>query len=336
MPEYYLGIDVGYAADRPTTGLCLITVDQANFTWVCNNTGTDRDQRLNALRNLIPKGTILNGVGIDGPLVPGIGPRLGLVKVNHYRAAESLLSRGYFQGLCKPGQTNSPRGQKLHCHATELANLVLRLHEEGCLELAEAIHPDRIHQYLIIEAFPTAFLALLLSEQSFPTEEQMDRDKSDIYWEIAVRNPLLLALVGHIDPECFPNLMRTLAERLATRRYSYLRALIEHLAPGRYLTKSLEYIISHDHRAAFICALSAMCVSQRSYVAVGAPVSGDFILPPRKVWGADARRQGSWAKHPLRENVRAVKNDNRQNHACPNFKQARVISNGQQWIPQPE
>lgn len=327
MPEYYLGIDVGYSNSKPTTGLCLITLDQDRLLWECSKTSTDEHERMDALRALTRNVGVLNGVGIDGPLAHG------LAIVNCYRSAEALLSRGDLRGRCRPGQTNSGNGQQLHRHATELANLVLGLREEGHFQLAEAIHPDRIHKYRIIEAFPTAFLAFLISERSFPTEEQMDRDKSDIYWEIAVRNPLLLALMGHLDPDCLPRFMRTLADHQSTRRYSYLRALIEHLAPGRYLAGSLEYIISHDHRAAFICALSAMCVARESYVAVGAPVSGDFILPPHKVWGADAQRQGSWAKHPIRENVAAVGNDHGQNNPCPNFNQARVIRNNQQWMP---
>ena len=283
MPEYYLGIDVGYSKSKPSTGLCLITLDQDRLLWECRKTTNDECNRMDGLRALTQDVKVLNGVGIDGPLVPGIGPRLGFVKVNHYRAAEALLSRGDLKGRCRPGQTHSGNGQNLHCHATKLANLVLRLQEEGLIVLEEAVHPDRIHQYRIVEAFPTAFLAFLLSERSCAPMEEVDREKSDIYWEIAVRHPFLLDLIEDLDPECPSNFVRPLAEHLATGRHSYLRALIEHLAPGRNLARPLEYIISHDHRAAFACALSAMCVERQRYVAVGAPVCGDFILPPRKV-----------------------------------------------------
>ena len=69
MPKHYLGIDVGYDRRRRSTGLCLITVHRANFIWECLNTSTDRDERLQDLRNLIPRNTTLSGVGIDGPLV---------------------------------------------------------------------------------------------------------------------------------------------------------------------------------------------------------------------------------------------------------------------------
>ena len=70
MPEYYLGIDVGYSKSRRTTGLCLITVDQTSLQWRCCNTSTEESERWEDLRSLVPKGTSLAGVGIDGPLGP--------------------------------------------------------------------------------------------------------------------------------------------------------------------------------------------------------------------------------------------------------------------------
>ena len=120
MPEYYLGIDVGYSQRRPTTGLCLLTIDQSILRWRCYNTGTKEHQRLKDLRSLVPKGTSLAGVGIDGPLVRD------LKIVDRYRSADALLSRGSFQSRGKPGPTNSPTGRDLHAHATKLAMLVLR------------------------------------------------------------------------------------------------------------------------------------------------------------------------------------------------------------------
>ena len=41
MPQCFLGIDVGYSRRRPTTGLCLITIDQDRFQWQCHNTWAD-------------------------------------------------------------------------------------------------------------------------------------------------------------------------------------------------------------------------------------------------------------------------------------------------------
>ena len=294
MPEYYLGVDVGYDPRRRSTGLCLITVDQANFGWACLNTGTGRRERLEDLRNLVPRGATLSGVGIDGPLVAGLRP------VCCYRAAEALLSRGDFQTRCKPGQTHVPVGQHLHHQAIELANLLVELQNKGRFTLAVACHPDAIHESRIVEAFPTAFLAFLLSRNEIPLGIPRGQ-KSDTYWEIAVNN-------RHLD------------------------GLMEHLAPDRLLEEPLDRIIDHDHRAAFICALSAMCVSKGSYVAAGTPECGDIILPPREVWRAHAQDQDSWVETTLRANVVSVRQDSRQRNPCENFNHARVIYNGQPWI----
>ena len=157
-----LGIDVGYARKERTTGLCLLTIDDTSIQWRLLNTGTEKSLRRDDLKCLVPKGTALLGVGIDGPLAS----KLALVE--HYRSAEALLSRGLFQKRCKPGQTNVPTGQNLHRHATELAKLVIKLKGAGHLTIAKALHPDPVCGYCIVETFPNAFLGVLLSDDNFP------------------------------------------------------------------------------------------------------------------------------------------------------------------------
>ena len=301
MPEYYLGIDPGWSESDATTGLCLITIDQTEFRWELKNTTSRTHQRLADLRRLIPHRTNLKGVGIDGPLASG------LRVVSCYRAAEALLNRGLLQERCKLGQTHSGNGQHLHHQASLLANLILRLQNEGHLDLTMAHHPQAIHGSCVVEAYPDAFLAFLLSDRDFDGRQSQNEDdeRSDRYWETAVEN-------------------------------RYLHDLIERLAPGRLLEERLNDITHHEHRAAFVCALSATCVSRRNYVAAGAPECGDIILPPRKVWGADAAGQGSWAEPTLRANVQSVRQDCNQNDPCENFNQARVICDGHQWMPEPE
>ncbi len=295
MPEYYLGIDVGYSESKSSTGLCLIVLDQNSLRWECRNTGVDRNERLNALRQLIPRGAELSGVGIDGPLARG------LATVDCYRPAEALLSRGDFQTRCKPGQTHTPVGQNLHHQATELAGLLLALQNDGHLALEPSCHSDAIHQSRIVEAFPTAFLAFLISRGQI--QPGIPRGvKSDKYWGIVVANRHLHGLIGL-------------------------------LAPGRSLANTLANIRDHDHRAAFICALTALCVARNQYVAVGARQSGDIILPPQVVWRADPHDQQTWVEIALRANVASVRADVRQRNPCTDFNQARVIANGQHWLP---
>ena len=183
MAEYALGIDVGYSATRRSTGLCLLTIEDGVLGWECLNTGTQEETRLHDLRSLVPRGTHLLGVGIDGPLTAG------LRVVSHYRTSDALLSRGVFRLRGKPGQTSVPSSQQLHRHATLLAKLALKLEAQGHLTIADAVHPDAVDRRRILEVFPNAFLAVLLPDDVFP---RLKRDASDRFWEIAAES-------GHLD-----------------------------------------------------------------------------------------------------------------------------------------
>lgn len=195
----------------------------------------------------MPRGTSLAGVAIDGPLVRN------LERVHHYRSAEVLLSRGLFQSRGKPVQTSSGVGQKLHQHATELAELVIELEEEGHLTLADARQSDHVSRFAVVEAFPIAFLAVLLADDDFPSRRPRRGKISDKYWEIAIENGRLQRLAGT-------------------------------LSIGRDFDRLVSGIEDQDERAAFSSALSALCLAKTQYVAVGDPGCGDIILPDFDVW----------------------------------------------------
>lgn len=287
MAIHSLGIDVGFAAVGRTTGLCLISFNGDSLRWECLNTFSDQERRISALKQLIPSGTNLSGVAIDGPLAPC----LHLTK--HFRSADSLLSRGPFQQRGKPGQTSSPTGQKLHRHATLLANLVIELQREGQLTVAPATHPNAITSTRIVEAFPTAFLSVLLGDDEF---YPLGRNKSDVYWEHAVHK-------------------------------GYINDLLQCLLPQVRLTQRLEDLRDHDHRAAFICALTALGVAKNQYVAVGDPNDGDMMLPPATRWGLDSNGN-RWAEVVLKEKLNGV----RANRKHPHHNAARVLGNSALWI----
>ena len=301
MPEHYLGIDVGWSRRHATTGLCLITLDPDGFQWECRNSTTSEDERKDDLRSLIHNGTALTGVGIDGQLAGG------LVAVDHYRAAEALLNddaNGVFEGRCNPwGTDDNQKGQPLHHHATELANLVLELKRNEHLNIDCANHLDQIHKYRIVEAHPTAFLAFLLADCDYPVERRWNQPRSDAYWEIVVQKGYLQDLIQQLAPEC----------------------------PLDGLDERLSQIRNHDRRDAFVCALTAMCVSKQQYVAVGDPRYGDIVLTPFESWGRGPDGEPTWAEIPLREAVIAVLVNGDNN---PNHSDARVICNGCQWIPE--
>ena len=292
MPEYYLGIDVGYSQRRPTTGLCLITVDHAHLRWSDrHNTGTEEDRRLRDLKSLVPKDTSLAGVGIDGPLARD------LKVVDHYRSADALLSRGRFQRRGKPGPTNSPTGRDLHAHATELAKLVISLQNDGYLDIQNAEHPDPIHEARILEVFPTSFLAVLLSEQDFSElQTPIPRGKrTDELWKMAIKK-------------------------------GSLKRLVQTLAQNKRIENPLESITNHDHRAAFICALAALCVARKQYVAVGDPDDGHILLPPSEFWAPELSTDDRpWAEVTLRENINTVRK------AGGHFAKAQILGNGMPW-----
>ena len=266
--EYALGIDVGYSERRRSTGLCLLKICRGVLSWECLNTGTNECDRLKDLRDLVPKGTHLLGVGIDGPITPS------LRVVPHYRTADALLSRGPFRFRGKPGQTSTPSGQMLHYHATLLAKLVLGLQEQEHLSLAKATHPNPVGDRRILEIFPNAFLGVLLPDRAF-SGLRLYRDASDRFWEIAIRK-------------------------------RYLNNLIDTMAPQVTLCSPLNTVVDHDHRAALICALAVLCVARNRYIAIGDPVDGDIILPPDECWG-EGQDGEPWAEAALRHNLEPVR-----------------------------
>ena len=294
MPEHYLGIDVGHSEDNPTTGLCLITLEHGHFRWHCRNTKSQKARRLADLRRLIPEGTTISAVGIDGPLTTDFQ------LINRYRAADAFLSRGAFQKRCKPGPVDVPRGQLLHYHATELAKLVLELNEDGYLHVEDAGHPDRIHQSRVVEAFPNAFLSVLLEgarcdqicDQLKGTGQEK---KSDEFWKEAVGKHLLPDLIGHLVPQ---------------------------IGLGKL------DINDHDHRAAFVCALAGLCVAKNRYVSVGDPVDGNICLPPFNMWGVELGLR--WGEAALRKNLPSLK-AGKNLAKYPHHGNAVVFSNGAVW-----
>ena len=288
-----LGIDVGYSKTRRSTGLCLLTITPSTIRWQCLNTGSDESQRLNDLRNLVPTHTRLLGVGIDGPLTPG------LRVVPHYRSSDALLTRGVFSKRGKPGATSAPSGQRLHLHATLLAKLTLRLQHEGHFTLARSTHPNPVHPSRILEVFPNAFLAVLLPDAAF-ADLRPKRNASDLFWDASMHQS------------------------------SNLRRLLQSLAPDRQLCEPLESVTDHDHRAALLCALAVLCAHRNRYVLSGDPIDGDIILPPHEFWGdGPAGSPQPWAESALRHSVQAVRANPKN---FPNHRKARVLRNGLPWL----
>jgi len=284
------GIDVGHAAHRRSTGLCVLTIERGGFiNWRCFNTGTEDSERRRDILGLLEGGPILRAAAIDGPLPPA------QQRIDRYRLCEALLSRGHFQTRCKPGITNSKEGQALNEHAIRLAGIVQEVDRDL---LNRANHVDRIQNLKIGEAFPNAFLGVLLEGgEADLIAKKLRRKKFDGYWEAAVENLL------------------TLLEDLAAVR--------QPLSDGdrARLREELRNILDHDHRAAWVCALTALCLVRNKYVAAGDALDGYILLPPINRWA-------DWAREALSRNVRAVQDD----HLFAG-REIQIVSNGRHLTP---
>lgn len=173
------------------------------------------------------------------------GPiRRGFDIIGRYRTAERMLTRRLRPLIGKPGQSSTPVGRLLNHHANECVR-----HLVTHSDVQDARHGVPIDRKALVEAFPSSFLGMMIEK---PTRLAARRgDRSDTFFQ-----------------------------HLATT--GILRSLIEHCLPGRQLARDLRSVVNHDDRAAFICALSALCVAMGDFVAVGDKKDGWIILPPRR------------------------------------------------------
>jgi hypothetical protein len=172
--------------------------------------------------------------------------------IGRYRTAERMLTRRLQPFIGKPGQASTPVGKTLNENANLCARVVLEH-----LDLAEASHSVRMHEQAVVEAFPSSFLGVMLDDPRALNARRGDR--SDTFF-------------------------LHLAE---TRKLS---KLVARFLPGRTLVRDPSTITNHDDRAAFACALTALCVAAGEFTAVG-DSDGWIILPPpdfMKDWALDA------------------------------------------------
>jgi hypothetical protein len=163
--------------------------------------------------------------------------------IGRYRTAERMLTRRLRPLIGKPGQSSAPIGKLLNAHANDCVR-----HLVACCDVQDARHAVAIDQKSLVEAFPSSFLGLMIDD---PTHLAARRgDRSDTFFQH-------LAATGGFH------------------------ALMECLLPGRKPALDPNAITNHDDRAAFVCALTALCVVASQFVAVG-DHDGWIILPPRE------------------------------------------------------
>ena len=248
-----LGVDVGWSPTRRSSAVCRLDATDTAVTWRIARFRAAAPERETVLTTL-GSATPLRVAAFDGPLQPGFGV------IGRYRAAERMLTRRFGSRIGKPGQASTPVGRTLN----EAANRCVEIVRSRC-RVAPATHAVRIDPAAIVEAFPTAFLGVLLAEPGAIAAARGNR--SDLYYE---------HLTGPA-PGGLPDLIR-------------------HLLPGRTLALDPARVTDHDERAALVSAVTALAVARGEFVAVG-DADGWIVLPPL----AFIR---DWALDDLRANAR--------------------------------
>ncbi|MDE0366345.1 MAG: hypothetical protein OXP09_12315 [Gammaproteobacteria bacterium] len=194
------------------------------------------------------RNTIHDVAGTNKILAVAIdGPlRRNFDEIERYRSAERVLSRGeLLKRIGKPGQSSSPNGKKLNWQANLAATTV----KDWC-EVGDASHDQAIDEYAVVEAFPTSFLGVMVR----CPERLSAGERSDRYF-------------GHLDGHEGPD--RSLSQ------------LIECLLGPKSWEKHIHSLTNHDDRAAFVCAITGLCIACGEYTAVGDSRDGWIILPPK-------------------------------------------------------
>jgi hypothetical protein len=228
-----LGVDVGFAADRPTTGMA----------WVVNGkieavrTHSDWPRRQSEL----PGNQLFDLIAIDGPLIPdGADPEVD-------RQCEHRFLRRPFHNRCKPGLSHFGTGRRLRQAAMETAEQVRPLISTN--GVARFAGPEVFMSVPIVEAFPNAFLGVMLSDECF-IERPRPRKRFDWLYDRAVAEGVFPRLLGHLGWDCPPLLDRLKAER------------------------------DHERRAALICVLTAATAAVGEATPIGDHVGGYLWMPP--------------------------------------------------------
>ena len=226
---------MGCSPTRRSGAVCRLDWDEHKVHWSIDRFRAVEPERSETIARIAGE-KILACAAFDGPL------RSDLELIAIYRTAERMLTRQLQPFIGKPGQSSTPVGKLLNCHANDCAKIVLRLGT-----ISPATHRTAIDKKAIVEAFPSAFLGLMIAEPKLLDAQRSNR--SDVFYAH-------LAKAGD------------------------LARLVSCLLPGSHLACSFEAVTNHDDRAAVVCALTALCVAAGRYSAVG-DHQGWIVLPPR-------------------------------------------------------
>jgi hypothetical protein len=163
-----LGVDVGYSPMRRSSAVCRLDWDEQKIHWTIARFRAAEPERSVTIARIAGE-TLLACAAFDGPL------RSDLEPIAVYRVAERMLTRRLQRLIGKPGQSSTPVGKQLNCHANECAKIVL-----GLGKISPATHRTAIHSKATVEAFPSSFFGLMIAEPQLFAAQRGNR--SDIFY----------------------------------------------------------------------------------------------------------------------------------------------------------
>jgi hypothetical protein len=238
-----IGLDVGFSLRRSSSGVAHLRGNKLSV----GHTNAAPENRL-ALMHREPHAAVC---AIDAPV---------LSKSNDDpRACERVFTFGAFQRRCKPGLSHiRGTGQQLR-QAGYKSACQLRTFTSGAQ--LRTPFPRVLDQLNLIEAFPNAFLGVMLPDECFQAVPRPRRGKKfDWLYDRCCELHLFENLVAGVN--------RQLEEMLLSEIRSNK---------------------NHDERAALVCLLTAAAVYEGRYTAVGDQSGGYFFLPPWQCWDPWAR-----------------------------------------------
>jgi hypothetical protein len=237
MPTNLMGIDVGFSETRSTTGIaCLegdhLTLERAGTTW------ESREVR-------IPHGFQPSVIAIDGPLLPSGDDQ------HLRRYVESIFVRAPFHNRCRPGLSHHGVGLELRQASRDTCTQFGRLIAGSALGSSAAV----CREGPIVEAFPNAFLGVLMPEFELLAAPKFKRGRRfDWLYDQMVKSGRLESLLSR------------------------------NLDLPDVVWASLRSEANHEKRAALICLLTAALAEKGTAAIIGEAKGGWFWLPPWSLW----------------------------------------------------
>lgn len=182
-----IGIDVGCSPTKRSSAVCRLDWSGSIVSWEISRFRAIEPERERAIAQVVD-GRLIIAAAFDGPL------RRGFDTINRYRKAERMLTRRLRPLIGKPGQSSARIGKLLNQHANECVR-----HVVAHSDVQSATHRVPINHRALVEAFPSAFLGVMIKE---PQHLNVGRgDRSDTFFQHLASAGVLNALIEHCLPD---------------------------------------------------------------------------------------------------------------------------------------